>query len=101
MKNHKQLDPYHLQIVSHFFETKQDFLNIIQVKKVYQYLLDRFRINPIPITNETKNLFQFIDTQQMFEEEEEEIKTDNIKILQINYEVTYSESIKKKTKINK
>ena len=61
-----KLDVYHIQIVSHYFKFKSDFINIIQVRKQFQYLLDRFRINPIPITKETKNLFQYLDTQQFF-----------------------------------
>ena len=65
MKSH--LDPFSAQIVAQYLKYKEDFLNIIQVKKQYQYLLDRFRINPIPITDETKNLFQCLDTQQMFQ----------------------------------
>ena len=64
--NTKQLDVYHIQVVAHYFKFKSDFINIIQVRKQFQYLLDRFRINPIPITKETKNLFQYLDTQQFF-----------------------------------
>ena len=60
------LDPFHLQIVANYLKLKSDFLNIIQVKKHYCFLLNRFRINPIPITSETKNLFQCLDTQQIF-----------------------------------
>ena len=56
----KKLDVYSIQIVSQYLKTKEDFLNIIQVKKQFQYVLDRFRINPIPITNETKKLFQYL-----------------------------------------
>ena len=61
-----KLDVYHIQVVAHYFKFKSDFINIIQVKKQFQYLLDRFRINPIPITKETKNLFQYLDNQQFF-----------------------------------
>ena len=39
--------------------------------KLYRNLLDRMRINPIPITNETKSLFQCLNTQQLFEEDDE------------------------------
>ena len=58
----KQLDPFSIQIVANYLKCKEDYLNIIQVKKQFQYVLDRFRINPIPITEETKNLFQCIET---------------------------------------
>ena len=95
-----KLDVYHLQIVAHYFKLKSDFLNVIQLRKQYQYLLDRFRINPIPITEDTKNLFQYLDTQQIFNEQslnkknqikrkEYEILLPNIKRIQYNCEVNY------------
>ena len=87
-----KLDPYHLQIVAFYFKTKQDFLNIIQVKKQFRFLLDKFTLNPIPITKETKNLFQHIDTQQFFgkfdegngsfKQDENEIELKSTKIFQ-------------------
>ena len=49
-----KLDVYHIQIVAHYFKFKSDFINIIQVRKQFQFLLDRFRINPIPITKKNK-----------------------------------------------
>ena len=58
--------------------------------------MDRFRINPIPITKENKNLFQFLDTQQIFKEKSDEIILDDIDILQINYKVNYSQYLKMK-----
>ena len=64
-----RLDPFHAQVVAQYLQYKQDFLNIIQVKKHFRFLLDRFRINPIKITKETKNLFQCLDTQQIFGKE--------------------------------
>ena len=104
--NRKQLDIFHIQIVTHYLKNKSDFLNIIQVKKQYEFLLDNLRINPIPITEETQNLFKYLDTQQIFgkrkkstylydeiEEEpnEKEIILENIKILKYNFKVSYSQ----------
>ena len=96
-----KLDPYHLQIVAHYLKFKEDYLNIIQVKKHFRFLLDRFRINPIKITKETKNLFQYLDTQQIFGKneplnyyssediealvDENEIILPNVKIIHYNY----------------
>ena len=91
-----KLDPFHLQIILNYLKTKQDFLNIIQVNKQYEYLLDRCRINPVPITNSTKNLFQYLDTQQIFEQGNTNDILDDIKILQFNYTLSYSETIKLK-----
>lgn len=106
----KKLDPFNLQVISFYLKTKDDFLNIIWVNKKYRLLLDRFRINPIKITKEPKNIFQFLDTQQLFGKkeynhseidnipDEEEIILENTKILQYNYEVSYSDYLKKKEK---
>ena len=110
-----KLDPFHAQIVIQYLKNKSDFLNIIQVKKQFRFLLDRLRINPIKITNETKNLFQCLDTQQLFgkyeydEEDDDFIDNDpnidyhkqipneneillpNMKRIQYNYSMEYSQ----------
>ena len=94
------LDVFSIQIVANYLKLKSDFLNIIQVKKHFRYVLDRFRINPIPITSETKNLFQCLDTQQIFWKQtlirdynweigEIEIILPKVKIVQYNCEVSY------------
>ena len=95
-----KLDPFHLQIVSQFFKTKTDYINLISVKKLFSELLDRFRINPIPITKETKNLFQYLDTQQIFKEDNNEIILKDVEIIQFNYPISYIRylNLKKKYK---
>ena len=98
----KKLDIYSLQIVSQYLKLTQDFLNLIQVNKKNEFILDRLRINPIPINEQNKNLFQFIQTQQLFSKND--IKLQNIKIYQYNYEIDYEkylEIIKDETKIFK
>ena len=90
MNYKNKLDVYSAQIVAQYLKSKEDFLNIIQVKKLYKNLLDRMRINPIPITNEIKSLFQYLNTQQLFDDKDDEIKLDDVDIYQINYEVSYS-----------
>ena len=110
--NQSHLDVFSIQIVANYLKLKSDFLNIIQVKKQFRYVLDRFRINPIPITRETKNLFQCLDTQQIFwnqsltqdpnwELGDIELIFSNIKIIQFNCEVTYSQYSELMEKKNK
>ena len=96
MKFNSKMDVFSAQIIANYLKEKSDFLNFIQIKKQYQFILDRFRINPIPITNETKNLFQCLDTQQIFKKDSDEIVITNKKIIQYNYEVTYSEMLEMK-----
>ena len=90
MQQKTKMDPFHGQIIAGFLQTKSDYINFICIKKEYEYILDRFRINPIPITEETKNLFQFLDTQQIFQENSDEVILQNVKIQQYNYKITYS-----------
>lgn len=111
-----KLDPFNLQVVSFYLKSKRDFLNIIQVNKKYRFLLDRFRINPIKITNETQGLFKYLDTQQLFGkrnkrnsaygdviyeqiEDEEEVILINVKVIQYNYPITYNSTKKIKKEI--
>ena len=93
-KMKSKIDPYHANVIASYFKVKEDFLNIIQVKKDFQFVLDRFRINPIPVTKETKNIFQCLDTQQIFRNDINEIILDDIEMLQYNYEVSYSEYLR-------
>ena len=90
-----KIDPFHAQIVAQYFKRKEDYINFILIKKDFEYILDRFRINPIPITNDTQKLFQFLDTQQVFRKEDEVILND-IDTLQINYELDYKNYLKMK-----
>ena len=82
-----QLDPFSMQIIIHYFKYDSDFENIIQVAKKFAFLLDRLRINPIPLTKFNKRLFPLIETQQIFNEYE--FKNENVDIYQINYPVNY------------
>ena len=76
--------------VMYYLTSKEDFINIIQTRKLNRQQLDRMKSNPIPITNETKQLFQHIQTQILYEENSNEIILSSIKTLQYNYPVSYS-----------
>ncbi|EDR25224.1 hypothetical protein, conserved, partial [Entamoeba dispar SAW760] len=83
------LDIYSLQIVSQYLTSKYDFINIIQTTKKYMFILDRFRINPIRITSFVKNLFQFLDTQIVYYENDYIVH--RVVKLIIQYPVSYTE----------
>ena len=101
-----KLDTFNVQEVINYFKNKSDFLNIIQVKKQFRFLLDKIRVNPIKITKETKNLFQCIETQQFFgiekersyyvetvimKKDENEILLPNVKTIQVSCPIFYSQ----------
>ena len=44
--------------VMYYLKSKEDFINIIQTRKLNRQQLDRMKSNPIPITNETKQLLK-------------------------------------------
>ena len=75
----------------YYLTSKEDFINIIQTRKLNRQQLDIMKSNPIPITNETKQLFQHIQTQILYEENSNEIILPSIKTLQYNYPVSYSQ----------
>ena len=62
----KKLDVFSMQIVANYLRNYTDFDNIICVCKKFEFILDRFRINPIPLTSNSKRLFKYIETQQLF-----------------------------------
>jgi len=72
-----KLDPYHMQIVQQHMGyntknkagksvTKEDLMNTIQVNSDFEFLLDRNRINTIPVTAKNEKLFPNLNTQQIF-----------------------------------
>ena len=86
-KEKKQIDCYHIMIISRYFEYSTDYLNIIQVNKKYKNLLELFRYNPIPI--ETMKLFPNIQTHYLYNPNEQQF--DSVELKAICYEISYSE----------
>ena len=96
--NWSKLETLHGELILYHMITGSptDFLNFIQVNKKFKYLLERLRLNPIPLTKETKKLFPNISHQQIFgdkngEELEGQVRKEGIKVLMFNYEMSYSE----------
>ncbi|ELP85722.1 hypothetical protein EIN_331230 [Entamoeba invadens IP1] len=81
-----QIDSFSMQIILFYFNEPADFLSLIQVCKKFVFLLDRFRINPIRITQHTVKLFPNIQTQQIFTPIDLKVKVDRTKTL---YPVSY------------
>ena len=57
-----KLDSYSLQIVSKYFETITDFINLEFVTKKARDNLEKFRYNPIPLSKKTAKFFPNIET---------------------------------------
>ncbi|KAL7720900.1 hypothetical protein QTN25_002110 [Entamoeba marina] len=88
--NYKQLDSYSLLIVSKYFESTFDYINIMCVCKKFKETTVKLRYNPIPITS--LKLFPNIQTQYIYTANEERIK--GIDQYEIWYLVEYKTALK-------
>ncbi|ELP89225.1 hypothetical protein EIN_486870 [Entamoeba invadens IP1] len=93
-----KLDIFSLQIVSKYLIEENDFINILLTSTKCRYILDRFRINPIPITDSSKRLFQCIQTQLIFKESD--LVLDIVKRKIILYKVNYTKFKQSKSPLN-
>ncbi|KAL7720316.1 hypothetical protein QTN25_002822 [Entamoeba marina] len=73
--NNKQLDSYSLLIVSKFFKTSHDFINVMCVNSKFKETTEKLRYNPISITS--LKLFPKIQTQYLYSKNEEVMKEMN------------------------
>ncbi|ELP91116.1 hypothetical protein EIN_269120 [Entamoeba invadens IP1] len=85
-----QMDIYSLQIVAKYFLLVEDYINVIQVNKKFQYLTDRFRYNPISISS--LKLFPFIETLHLYTRKDAVFPS--IPRIEYHYQISISDSIK-------
>ncbi|KAL7717535.1 hypothetical protein QTN25_004938 [Entamoeba marina] len=88
--NNKQLDSYSLLIVSKYFETSQDFINVICVNSKFKETTEKLRYNPISITS--KKLFPKIQTQYLYNRKDKIFN--DIQHHEIWYTITYHKYLK-------
>ena len=86
-------------IISKYFNTINDYINIEKTCKEYNGLIESFHFNPIPFQNEKeREIFKNIETYHFYSYEEvKEIKESRIKEY-IHWERVYSDMIKKDEK---
>lgn len=92
----RKLSSYELLIVSKYFESFEDFINISCVnKKLTKYQLHQtFHFNPIPLTKQTRKYFTQLETLHLYSKEDETFPDDvQIKKKIYWYEVNYDEYI--------
>lgn len=62
-----RLDEYSSMIVSKYFKTKEDFKNLELACKKFGDNIEKFRYNPIPLTNKKiRDLFPNLETQHVY-----------------------------------
>ncbi|KAL7717090.1 Leucine rich repeat protein bspa family [Entamoeba marina] len=90
--NYKTLDSYSMLISSKYFESSQDFINLICVNSKFRETTEKLRFNPISITS--LKLFPNIQTQYLYSRSC--LKIEGIVKYEIWYTVTYDEYLKYK-----
>ncbi|ELP92651.1 hypothetical protein EIN_369730 [Entamoeba invadens IP1] len=88
----KKLDGYSLMIVSKYFTSIKDFINVILVCKKYKDTLDKFHFNPIPLNVRTRYFFPKIETLVIYTTKDycfnEEKFFKKVVLYPVNYEDT-------------
>ena len=84
-----KLDSYSILIVSKYLETKQDFINLISVRKSFRLTTEKLRFNPISISSLT--LFPLIQTLYLYDQEDKIIESNQLNKIIATYPIVYSQ----------
>lgn len=67
LTSHRKLDPYHAMIVSRYFQTLDDFVNLECTNKKFRGVtIDRFHYNPISVNPRTIEKWKNIETLYIY-----------------------------------
>ncbi|KAL7711975.1 Leucine rich repeat protein [Entamoeba marina] len=87
-----QVDSYSMLIVSKYFKTTQDFINVICVCKKFKETTEKLRFNPIPI--KSLKLFPKIQTQYLYSKHDVMLK--GVENFEAYYVIDYKQYLKLK-----
>ncbi|ELP92392.1 leucine rich repeat containing protein BspA family protein, partial [Entamoeba invadens IP1] len=62
---------YHVMIVSKYFKTVEDFINLEFVCKKFNDNMEKFHYNPIPLTFKTLKYFPNIETLHLWNKDDD------------------------------
>ncbi|KAL7717572.1 Leucine rich repeat containing protein BspA family protein [Entamoeba marina] len=85
------LDSYSILIVSKYFQTANDYLNIICVCKKFKETTEKLRYNPISITS--LKLFPKLETHCLYSKNEDQIQDERIVKYELWYPVNFKECL--------
>ncbi|ELP92746.1 hypothetical protein EIN_371580 [Entamoeba invadens IP1] len=71
-----EIDPFHLQIVSKYLTTINDFISLEIVCKKYKGNMEKFHNNPIPVDKKTIKYFPNIETLNLWSKTDERFGND-------------------------
>ncbi|KAL7717901.1 hypothetical protein QTN25_004604 [Entamoeba marina] len=81
--NSKQIDSYSMLIISKYFNSKEDYINVICVNSKFKETTEKLRYNPIP----TKSLKLFPNIQTQYLYNEDDIKINGIDLYKVLYDI--------------
>ena len=79
------LNQYSLQIISKYFNSIDDYINLVKTCREYINIIDNFNFNPIPISN--LNIFKNVKTQHIYNKDDISL---NVKKYVIYHEVDFN-----------
>ena len=82
-------------VVSQYFETINDFINIEIATPKAKGNMAKFHFNPIPLDEWSRTLFTSLQTLHLYDEKDERFEEENLYKSIIHYEVEYSEKMGK------
>ena len=90
-KYHQKLGPYHLMVVSQYFEDINDFKNLEYATKKARGNMEKFHFNPIPLTKESIKYFSQLETLHVYKKSDEEFRDEKFYKRIIHYSVGYEQ----------
>ena len=75
--NVSKMDQYTMFIASRWFETIDDYINLIMTTRRFNQILTKFHYNPIALTSKTREFFDHLQTLYIYSSYEDLFKNDN------------------------
>ena len=71
-----KIDHYSIMVASKYFNDIEDFINLELASSRFEGNMDRFRFNPIPLTQTTKHFFPSLETLHLYNQDDERFDED-------------------------
>ena len=89
MFNYSQLDQYTMYLSMMYFNTIDDMINIIFASKKFEFILERFFYNPVPVNERTINFFPKLRTLCLYSKYSDIIEKEQINSFEYYCPVPY------------
>lgn len=90
MSTRGHIDNFNMMVVGKYFESVDDFMNVVMVNKKYRDMTAKYRYNPIKLNDEkSRKMFMMIETQHVYSENDKVCKNGTIKRHVYWYQMSY------------